>query len=254
MRPHDPREPRSSVPSLSRRAFGRTRPLSIFTAVALAAISALATSDAAGQAGRSRSPYDKEQAALARAAESLGRSPRAVLPILRMRGYDDWSSPVRMARLYEQLSKSRRLSAQTRAYAAAMHALTRIRTGEPERATRLFDELGYVRRFRIVGPFDNEGKTGFDRRLPPEEAQEHPVDPEATYDGRERPVRYREYPDITRFGYVDFDATMRPYVNVCGFAETFVQAGSARPISLWTGAGGAVKVYWNGELVHTDGR
>jgi transglutaminase-like putative cysteine protease/cytochrome c-type biogenesis protein CcmH/NrfG len=210
--------------------------------------------EADAQGRRSRNPYDRQALELAAQAERLGASPRAMAPILRIEGGRDWTSPDVLSSVYERLARSRRLSAPVRAYVGALHAMALVSSGEPERATARFDELGYVRSWRVVGPFDNEGKAGFDRVMPPEEAQRAPVVADAEYEGRERPVRYREYPDITRFGYVDLDATMRPYVNVCGFAETFVHADDARPISLWVGAGGAVKVYWNGAVVHSDAR
>ncbi len=192
------------------------------------------------QGRRSRTPYDRQARELASEAERLGASPRAMIPLLRIEESREWTSADLAPGLYERLARSRRLGAPVRAYAGALHATSLIGAGEPERAVRLFDELGYVRRWRIVGPFDNEGKAGFERVMPPEEAQRAPVVADAEYAGSERPVRFREYPDITRFGYVDFDATMRPYVNVCGFAEPFVRSESARPISLWVGAGGAV--------------
>src|SRR5690606_37037668 len=80
-----------------------------------------------------------------------------------------------------------------------------------------------------------------------------PLDAEAEFEGRERPVSWRDYPDVTRFGYVSFDAVFRPRANVCGYAETFVESERAQPLSLWVGGGGATRVWWNGEVVHEDG-
>jgi hypothetical protein len=70
--------------------------------------------------------------------------------------------------------------------------------------------------------------------------------------GRERPVAWRTYPDVTRFGYVSFDSVFRPNENVCGLAETLVKSERARALSLWLGGGGAIKAYWNGEPVFRD--
>ena len=50
-------------------------------------------------------------------------------------------------------------------------AEARARLGEPEALGQSFADLGYVTRFRVIGPFDNEGKAGFDTETPPEPIQ-----------------------------------------------------------------------------------
>ena len=60
-------------------------------------------------------------------------------------------------------------------------------------------------------------------------------------------------PSLTsHHGYINFDALFRPYENVCGFAETFIESERERALSLWIGGGGALKVYWNGAEVLQD--
>src|SRR5690606_30190903 len=110
----------------------------------------------------------------------------------------------------------------------------------------------FIAQVRVIGPFDNEGKAGFDRTMPPEEAQGAPFDPSATYDGRERPVSWRPFPDVARWGYVNLGAVLRPTENVCAFAETFLHSERAQPLTLWVGAGGAVRVWMNGAEVLRD--
>jgi len=53
----------------------------------------------------------------------------------------------------------------------------------------------------------------------------------ATFAGRERPVRWRELPDIAQRGLVSFAAVMRPRENVCALAETFVTSPKAQPLT-----------------------
>ena len=102
---------------------------------------------------------------------------------------------------------------------------------------------------QVIGPFDNEGRAGFAAEQPPEAARTAPFDASARYRGREREVGWRAYPNVSELGYVNFDAVFRPYENTCGFAVTTVHADRARPVSLNFGAGGAIKVYWNGTEV-----
>ena len=70
--------------------------------------------------------------------------------------------------------------------------------------------------------------------------------------GRERNVRFRALPAIVHGGYVSFDAVFRPSENVCGFAETSFALAKDQPVSLWFGAGGASKLYFNGFEVLRD--
>jgi hypothetical protein len=131
-------------------------------------------------------------------------------------------------------------------------AQARMRMGEPARLGEDFRALGYVEHWRLIGPFDNEGKLGLDAETPPEAKRMAAPDLLARFPGRERPVSWRELPPIVKSGYVSFGALLRPTENVCGLAETFVHSDKARPLSLWLGAGGATKLYWNGELVLRD--
>ena len=47
---------------------------------------------------------------------------------------------------------------------------------------------------------------------------------------------------------------MRPREKVCAYASTFVRAkgGAARPASVWAGASGSLKLFWNGVEVLSD--
>ena len=213
-------------------------------------VSGTAQAQQPGPAGPS--PSVRRLTSRARDIERHGHDPSAAIDLMLVFGAWQDVPPAETTRALERLSVNRRLSAPLRAYAGTMLAHARLRNGDPEGAWRTFDELGYVRAFRVIGPFDNEGKAGFTRELPPEARRNDPVDPAAEYAGRERAVRWRPLPDIARYGYVSFDAVMRPFENVCGFAETFVRSERDRPITVWAGGGGALRVYWNGERVMED--
>ncbi len=220
-----------------------TRILSLAASIGLLLAASTAAAD---------NPFEAEQAAHEREARQAGRSPRAILGVLELwRGAADVRPEVTLGHL-DRIIADRRVSAPVRMYARGLRARMRLQMGDPDASRREIDELGFVRRWRVVGPFDNEGKTGFDREYPPEAQRMGPLDPEAEFEGRERPVRWREYPDVSWHGYVSFDAVMRPRANVCGYAETFVTSERAQALSLWVGGGGATRVWWNGEVVHED--
>lgn len=197
-------------------------------------------------------PYEAEQQRLADATRRAGASPRAMLSLLELdRSFGNVPAAITLAH-FERIAADRRLAPATRAYARWLVARTRTRMGDPDAEDRELHALGYVHEWRVIGPFDNEGKTGFDRADPPEARRMEPLEADASYPGRERAVSWRAYPEVTRGGYVSFDAPLRPRNNVCGYAETFVTSERAQALSLWIGGGGATRVWWNGEVVHQD--
>ena len=50
---------------------------------------------------------------------------------------------------------------------------------------------GFVGRWMTLGPFDNENKQGFSRAFAPESELGSPIEMGRSYDGKERPVRWR---------------------------------------------------------------
>ncbi len=206
------------------------------------------------RAGSADRPFEAEHAALIADVSRRGRSARAMIPLLEAwRMWNDVPSARSMDAL-ARLARDARLSVPVRQYAAQLHARGLLRTGDADASVRAFDELGYVRTFRVVGPFDNEGKQGFARAYEPEAQRMAPPALEAEFEGRERPVRWRAWPDVSEYGYLSFDAVYRPDTNVCAYAETFVVSERAQPLSLFVGGGGAIAVWWNGDEVLRDAR
>ncbi|MFT3924962.1 MAG: DUF3857 domain-containing protein [Myxococcales bacterium] len=206
----------------------------------------------AWSSARADSAYDERQQKSATAALAHGKEPAAQLELLQMvRRADDADPEVSLA-AFRKLADAPNLDPQHRVFAARRVAWDLRRTGDVPGSVAAFDALGYLRAFRVVGPFDNEGKRGFGTELGPETDRFAPPSSAAVYKGRERDVRFRSMPDIVQGGYVSFDAVFRPTENVCGFAETSLHADKAGPITLWLGAGGASKLYFNGVEVLSD--
>jgi hypothetical protein len=108
-------------------------------------------------------------------------------------------------------------------YARELVALTLRLRGDFAGSRRRLDDLGFVRQWNVVGPFDNEGRGGLDRTFGPDAELVGGIDTARTYEGKERPVRWRSVPDVFHRGYVDLGALLRPNENVCGFVSTFVR-------------------------------
>ncbi len=145
--------------------------------------------------------------------------------------------------------------APVRHYARRLIAYARLRRGDIQSAQDFFQHSGYVTDWLVVGPFDNEGKSGLAQLFGPDDHPEEPIIPGRAYSGKERPVRYRKLPLVFKYGWVDLGNVFRPTSHICGHLTTFVygtkdgDATSARPITLWMGSDGAHRVIFNGQVV-----
>jgi cellulose synthase operon protein C len=110
------------------------------------------------------------------------------------------------------------------------------------------DALGFITDWMVIGPFDNEGKTGFDAVYPPETE----LNLDAKYDGKERQAAWRKYPPISRFKYIDLDAIFVPETNVAAYALTFIRSESEQDIAFRFGSDDAIKIWIDGALLYSD--
>ena len=197
------------------------------------------------------SPFDARQRELGREAART-RGPEGLIPILELWSHWEEADPAVTVAELEKLARNRRLPVARRAYVRSLLARAKLYLGDLEAAHAIIDDLGYITDWQIAGPFDNEGKQGFERVQGPE-ADLGTFEAGAIWRGKERDVGWRRYPTgLTHYGFTSFDAVHRPSANVCSYAATTVDSESARPMVLWAGAGGAIKVWWNGEEVHSD--
>ncbi|MCS6856562.1 MAG: DUF3857 domain-containing protein [Sandaracinaceae bacterium] len=181
-----------------------------------------------------------------------GRQAQGIVPLLRLwRAYPS-VRPAFLKERLEAIAHDQRLLPAIRLYAQQLLGRLALRMGDLEGSRQTFEALGYIRTWRVIGPFDNEGKAGFAREEAPERQQMEAPDLDAEYQGAMRPVRWRVMPEVGHYGYVSFDALFYPDTNVCAYAETFVLAERTRPLTLWLGAGGAIAVWWNGVEVFRD--
>jgi cellulose synthase operon protein C len=204
------------------------------------------------QRAYAESAYDARQRTLAQRAVARGREASAAIDLLELLRQRDRVDPKVARPLYERLAKEPALDVQHRTMMGRAAALELRKSGDLAGAAKAFEALGYLRDFRVVGPFDNEGKRGFDHELGPERDRTGPLDLGAQYAGRERPVRWRELPDIVQSGYIDYDALFRPTENVCAIAQTTLELPKAATLTLWLGGAGASKLYFDGEEVIRD--
>jgi len=168
----------------------------------------------------------------------------------------DRADPAQVEDAISAVTQSSGATPATRVYASLLGAYARRRRGDLDGAIARVAHLGFLGRWLTLGPFDNENKAGFTRAFAPEAELTRPLDMSRSYDGKERPVRWRLPPVSAAYGWLDLGELLRPRDGVCGYATTLVaaKAGTRAPrkVTLWAGAAGAFRVYWNGEPVLED--
>jgi tetratricopeptide (TPR) repeat protein len=168
----------------------------------------------------------------------------------------DRADPAQVEEGIRTIAESPATTPSAEVYAQLLTAYARRRRGDLDGATAAIQKLGFIRSWMTLGPFDNENKAGFARAFEPESELTAPIEPGRTYDGKERPVRWRTPPATPQFGWFDFGELMRPRENVCAYATTVLRpkAGtrSPRQVSVWMGSAGAFRLYWNGVAVLED--
>jgi tetratricopeptide (TPR) repeat protein len=181
------------------------------------------------------------------------RGPEVYATLRRIWSTWDRADPTHVEEVLRAAQHDSHLSPPARAYASTLSALARARRGDLKASRDAIRALGYVDQWLVVGPFDNEGKSGLDTSSGPEPELTSAIVPGKAYTGKERPVRYRPVPAAFPYGYLDAGSLVRPEAKVCVFATTFVSAPKAkRKLSVWAGAGGSFKLFWNGDLVLED--
>lgn len=187
-----------------------------------------------------------------------GGMPLGYVPLRQLWAEWDQGDPEEVEQSLHALAADARLAAPLRVYSGLLEAYARRRRGDLTGSKERVKDLGFVNRWILAGPFDNEGKAGFDRSFGPEDEIADPLSMTRTYDGKERQVGNRIVPDAFPYGWVDLGAMMRPQEKVCGYATTFIRDPRAktgpRPFSIWFGASGAVKVFFDGALVAKDAK
>ncbi len=224
---------------------------------AIAFIGALLTGVAlAGHAPASALPaYSSEFSELQ--GELRGaRGPEVYVALRRMWQAWDFGEADAVERALREVRDSRTFSAPVRAYAGLLSAYAQRRRGNFDAAKQAIAKLGFVSDWLVVGPFDNEGKSGLMRPFAPEHEQLEPIDLSRNYEGKERPVHWRNVPQVSPYGWFPIGSFLRPSESICAYATAFVhdvrKSAPARRISLWSGSAGAMRVWWNGVEVIRD--
>jgi hypothetical protein len=110
----------------------------------------------------------------------------------------------------------------------------------------LGEYYGFVRAWRLIGPFDNAGKRGYRVAYPPEKN----VDLSATLDGKLGTVRWTEITTKEELGLVDLNKLLVKEKGALAYALTTLDSPREQDAQVRVGSGNAIKLWLNGLPVY----
>ena len=114
--------------------------------------------------------------------------------------------------------------------------------GETVDLTRHF---GFLQEWKLIGPFDNSGKAGFDAVYPPEEK----LDFDGEYQGKASKVRWVQHVTTDKRAIVDLNKALGKNMGAAAYAASSFESAVERPIHVRAGSTNAVKIWLNGKLL-----
>jgi len=112
-------------------------------------------------------------------------------------------------------------------------------------SVNLTELFGWVTHWRVIGPFDNVNRAGFDTVYSPERE----LDFDAEYAGKTGPVHWHPHAATGDYGLLDLNPALGMLKEVTGYATTEFIVPTAGPAEIRLGCKNAWKLWFNGQLV-----
>lgn len=138
---------------------------------------------------------------------------------------------------YQTAIKSARDVDQVESIAKALKDL-----GSPVSLPSVF---GWLSDWKVIGPFDNKDRLGFEKVFPPEQG----IDLNAEYDGLNGKVKWQDFKVTGDYGLVDLNKPFGALKEVTGYAYTEFYTDKACPVELRIGCKNGWKVWLNGKFL-----
>jgi tetratricopeptide (TPR) repeat protein len=190
--------------------------------------------------------YADLEARFLKSLETSRSDPKGVVDLYRVRAiqpFVDGTAPLEES--LRALLADPRTDPEVAAHGAALLAEILRDTGRDAEAERLVEGLGFLRNWLLLGPFDDDNKSGFDAAYPPESD----LRLDATYTGKVHMVTWRPLPVPAPDGVVPLDELLDPVEKAAGYGLAFVKVSADRPCVLRGGFNEAFKIWVDGELV-----
>ncbi len=165
----------------------------------------------------------------------------------------DAVGPQPVMRTLKQIIALPQTSRRVREQARHFLALGMIMQGDIKGAEASYAQRGFLNQWLVVGPFDNDGGTGFHTPFPPEQTAALPLDAKKILSGKDRDISFKKAPkQISHLGYIHIEALFEQHIDTCAYAVTTLESKTSGQAVLWLGAGGALRAFWNGRHVFED--
>lgn len=109
----------------------------------------------------------------------------------------------------------------------------------------LQQHFGFLPQWKLIGPFDNTDKKGFDIAYAPETE----LNFSAKYAGKTAEVAWTDFETTDEYGVVDLAKALAPHKGAITYAATKYPSERAQQVELRLGTPNAWKLWVNGELV-----
>lgn len=119
---------------------------------------------------------------------------------------------------------------------------------EAEQQVDLPTHMGYVMKWKLIGPFDNVDDKGWEVAYPPETK----IDLAAEYEGQKGKVRWIDHTSADDYGVVDLNKIQGNHKGAITYAYAEFIADKAQPCELRLGCINANKVWLNGKLLSAN--
>jgi tetratricopeptide (TPR) repeat protein len=149
--------------------------------------------------------------------------------------------------ILEQMATERREIGILSAMASMRLGKYELSKGRISEAKSWFDRIGFIKAWRVIGPFNNVSGSGFDKVYPPETEDR----PDATYRGANGAlVQWTSLKETGHTGWIDMK---QYYTSVAGvfYASTYIYADREQRVHARLGTSGAFRLYLNGTEVHS---
>ncbi len=183
-------------------------------------------------------------------ARLVGDSALALAPIIEMTHLCEWLDPAYCRDTYESLADELE---DPDAKAAALYAALRIRwqSGDHDGAAALEGRLGFIQAWSYIGPFANEGMSGFRERHP---IENDGVNTDAAYESEIGAVTWRQTDIVTETGYFDLSQLLYPSRTAVAFAATEIDVPRRTNAVLRVAVDGAWRAWLDGEPIAAQDR
>lgn len=105
--------------------------------------------------------------------------------------------------------------------------------------------FGFLMNWKVIAPFSNADRGGFDTVYPPEKELHF----DAIYEGKTKKIEWVDFTSTDEYGKIDFNKPFGMEKSAVGYAATDFFSETERPAEIRIGCKNGWKVWLNGELL-----